>query len=91
LDIFYIHFESKYNHVTEPAFRAFVGPELCVMLLPALNRSQIVSGSLAGEIYVAENENNSIIGGAVWFGPGRDLYDRFAYHPFLGMPFLQKI
>ena len=51
-------------------------------LLPALNRSQIVAGSLAGEIYVAEDEKNTVIGGAVWFGPGRELYDRLAYLPF---------
>lgn len=42
-----------------------------------LNRSQVVAGSLAGEIYVAEDTaTKSIVGVAIWFGPGRDMYDR---------------
>lgn len=38
---------------------------------------QVVAGSLAGEVYVAKTTGTDrIIGAAVWFGPGREMFDR---------------
>ncbi|TEB20737.1 hypothetical protein FA13DRAFT_1819955 [Coprinellus micaceus] len=39
------------------------------------HRSTVVAGLLGGEVYVAENANKDIIGVAVWFGPGREMFD----------------
>ncbi|KAF8145428.1 hypothetical protein K438DRAFT_1630192, partial [Mycena galopus ATCC 62051] len=42
----------------------------------SLNRSMVVAGLLGGEVYVAETvATGKIVGCAVWFGPGRGLYD----------------
>ncbi|KAF8176598.1 hypothetical protein K438DRAFT_1727125 [Mycena galopus ATCC 62051] len=42
----------------------------------SLNRSMVVAGLLGGEVYVAETvDTGKIVGCAVWFGPGRGLYD----------------
>ncbi|KAF8176606.1 hypothetical protein K438DRAFT_1607296, partial [Mycena galopus ATCC 62051] len=44
--------------------------------------SAVVAGLLGGEIYVAETVDPGKIGGcAVWFGPGRGLYDRYVQYP----------
>ncbi|KAJ7238569.1 hypothetical protein B0H12DRAFT_1237821 [Mycena haematopus] len=41
-----------------------------------LNKSMVVAGLLGGEVYVAETtDTRKIVGCAVWFGPGRALYD----------------
>ncbi|KAJ7718946.1 hypothetical protein B0H16DRAFT_1796405, partial [Mycena metata] len=46
-------------------------------LAAILCRSTAVSGLLGGEVYVAETTDPvpKIVGCAVWFGPGRALYD----------------
>lgn len=43
-------------------------------------RSVMVAGLYGGEIYVAEL-NGTIIATAVWFGPGRALYDSCVFSP----------
>ncbi|KAJ6508440.1 hypothetical protein C8R45DRAFT_967433 [Mycena sanguinolenta] len=54
-----------------------------------LNRSMVVAGLLGGEVYVAETSDTSkIVGCAIWFGPGRALYDtpeqrQHALEPFM--------
>jgi hypothetical protein len=54
-----------------------VGTEDFEHLLSAINRSQLIAGRLAGQIYVAEDEDGRVVGAAVWFGPGREMYDRY--------------
>ncbi|EIM79542.1 uncharacterized protein STEHIDRAFT_116446 [Stereum hirsutum FP-91666 SS1] len=60
----------------EHAFKAIVGRKSFAQLLTANNRAQLLACSLAGEIYVAEDDAGRMIGVALWFGPGRDIYDR---------------
>ncbi|KAJ6454415.1 hypothetical protein C8R45DRAFT_915340 [Mycena sanguinolenta] len=54
-----------------------------------LNRSTMIAGLLGGDVYVAETSDPSkIVGCAVWFGPGRALYDtpeqrQHALEPFM--------
>lgn len=60
----------------EETFKRIVGEELFPKLQPEQNRSQLVACSIAGKIYVAEDMEGSIIGVALWFGPGREIYDR---------------
>jgi len=43
-------------------------------LVPALHRAQIKAGLIGGKVYVAELESVGIIGAAVWFGPGEELF-----------------
>ncbi|KAJ7260304.1 hypothetical protein B0H12DRAFT_1048525 [Mycena haematopus] len=38
-------------------------------------KSTVIAGLLGGEVYVAETIDEKIIGCAVWFGPGRTMYD----------------
>jgi hypothetical protein len=46
------------------------------LLLP-FKKYEMIAGSIAGEIYVAENAaTGTIIGAAIWFGPGREMFDR---------------
>lgn len=42
-------------------------------------KSNVIAGLLGGEVYVAETFDapKKIVGCAVWFGPGRAMYDRF--------------
>ena len=47
------------------------------------HRSTVVAGLLGGEVYVAENASQDIVGVAVWFGPGREMFDRSVNLPFL--------
>ncbi|KIJ48408.1 hypothetical protein M422DRAFT_247748 [Sphaerobolus stellatus SS14] len=37
--------------------------------------STIIAGLLAGEVYLAEDQNENVLGAAVWFPPGREMYD----------------
>ncbi|KAG6844177.1 hypothetical protein H0H87_009147 [Tephrocybe sp. NHM501043] len=60
---------------TERGFECVVGPSDFSRILPVLNRSQIVAGTLGGEIYIAEDDNGNIIGGIIWYGPGHEQYD----------------
>jgi len=57
-----------------------------------LNRAHVVAGSLAGEIYVAEDTaTKNIIGVCIWFGPGRDLYDSEDQRTLAMQPFSQML
>lgn len=38
--------------------------------------STTIAGFLAGEVYLAEDQDGNIAGVAVWFPPGREMYDR---------------
>ncbi|KAF8075299.1 hypothetical protein FPV67DRAFT_1728420 [Lyophyllum atratum] len=60
---------------TERAFESVVGPTQFHKILPLLNRAQLVAGSLAGEMFIAEDASNKVIGAIIWFGPGREMYD----------------
>ena len=40
-----------------------------------LHAATVVAGSLGGEVYFAETEGGRIAGVAVWFGPGREMFD----------------
>ncbi|KAG6847113.1 hypothetical protein H0H93_010038, partial [Arthromyces matolae] len=60
---------------SEHGFKCVVGPDNFDRVLPVLNRSQIVAGTLGGEIYLAKDEEGKIIGGIIWYGPGREQYD----------------
>ncbi|KAH6873671.1 acyl-CoA N-acyltransferase [Coprinopsis sp. MPI-PUGE-AT-0042] len=41
-----------------------------------MHAATVVAGSLGGEVYLAETKDNKkIIGVAVWFGPGREMFD----------------
>jgi hypothetical protein len=40
-----------------------------------MHAATVVAGSLGGEVYLAETEDHKIIGIAVWFGPGREMFD----------------
>ena len=52
--------------------------------------STIIAAQLAGEVYFAEkardDEGKEIVGLAVWFPPGRVMYDRYVPSRWLGMP-----
>lgn len=63
--------------IPEQAFRAVVGEKLFPKLMSARNRSQLVAASLGGQVYVAENVENKIVAVALWFPPGREIYDRY--------------
>jgi hypothetical protein len=43
-------------------------------------KSTVIAGLLGGEVWVAETLTTpkKIVGCAVWFGPGRAMYDRYA-------------
>jgi hypothetical protein len=36
---------------------------------------KVTAGFMAGEVYVAEDAANNYIGVAIWFGPGRQMFD----------------
>jgi hypothetical protein len=36
---------------------------------------------MAGELYIAESSGKDVVGVALWFGPGREMFDR--YHTFI--------
>ncbi|EGO25591.1 hypothetical protein SERLADRAFT_437321 [Serpula lacrymans var. lacrymans S7.9] len=44
-------------------------------VLGQIQRSQVVAASIAGDIYAAEDINKTVVGAAVWFEPGRTLFD----------------
>jgi len=39
------------------------------------HRMKLTAGFIAGEVYFAEDAENNVIGVAVWFGPGREMFD----------------
>jgi hypothetical protein len=47
-------------------------PELVVPFVNAV----LLAGTIEGEIHVAEDANGTIVGGAVWFGPGSEFCHR---------------
>ena len=47
-------------------------PELVVPFVNAV----LLAGTIEGEIHVAEDANGTIVGGAVWFGPGAEFCHR---------------
>lgn len=48
--------------------------------LQPLIKAQVVAASLAGEIHVAEDTEKAIVGVALWFGPGREMFERRVFH-----------
>lgn len=45
-------------------------------VIAALKRAQLLSGLDGGEVWVAEDKKE-IVGCAVWFGPGRAMFDTY--------------
>jgi hypothetical protein len=37
--------------------------------------STVIAGFLGGEVYVVRNKDDAVVGAAVWFPPGREMYD----------------
>ncbi|KAF8220607.1 hypothetical protein L208DRAFT_1416403 [Tricholoma matsutake] len=68
-----------------------VGSEHFDELLRELNRAQLLAGKLAGEIYIAEDLNGHIIGGIIWFGPGREIYDSEDQRHLALAPLIEKM
>ncbi|KAG6847773.1 hypothetical protein H0H93_006073 [Arthromyces matolae] len=56
---------SHLQILAEHGFKCVVGPDNFDRVLPVLNRSQIVAGTLGGEIYLAKDEDGKIIGGII--------------------------
>ncbi|KAJ7865631.1 hypothetical protein B0H14DRAFT_2734062 [Mycena olivaceomarginata] len=54
--------------------------------------SMVIAGLLGGEVYVAETtDTGKIAGCAVWFGPGRALYDSEAQREHALKPFMESL
>ncbi|KAJ7364464.1 hypothetical protein DFH08DRAFT_839381 [Mycena albidolilacea] len=54
--------------------------------------SMVVAGLLGGEVYVAETaDTDKIAGCAVWFGPGRAMYDSEAQREHALKPFMESL
>lgn len=41
-------------------------------------KSQVVTATIDGVIYVAKDIRGALIGAAVWFGPGQEMFTRWA-------------
>lgn len=41
-------------------------------------KSQVVAATIDGVIYVAKDARGALIGAAVWFGPGQEMFARWA-------------
>jgi hypothetical protein len=47
-------------------------------------RAMIRAGELAGEVYFAtDNDSHKVVGIAVWFPPGKSLFDSSVLSPFI--------
>jgi len=46
------------------------------MFIP-FQRMKVTAGFMAGEVYVAEDAKGNFIGVAIWFPPGREMFDTY--------------
>ncbi|KAL4260574.1 N-acetyltransferase domain-containing protein [Pleurotus pulmonarius] len=61
-------------------------PELVVPFVNAV----LLAGTIEGEIHVAEDANGTIVGGAVWFGPGAEFCHSEAQQERVLVPLLAQ-
>ncbi|KIK52783.1 hypothetical protein GYMLUDRAFT_49744 [Collybiopsis luxurians FD-317 M1] len=59
-------------------------------ILQQFHRSLVVAGLLGGEVYLAESPMKEVLGAAIWFGPGRELFDSEDQHDAALVPLFQK-
>jgi len=53
--------------------------------------AQVIACAIAGELYVAESPSKDVIGVALWFGPGREMFDSDDQNEAALIPFMNKL
>lgn len=64
-----INFPDKFVHIVTAHDPALYVPFF---------KSQVVAATIDGVIYVAKDARGALIGAAVWFGPGQEMFARWA-------------